>query len=38
MTEWLKRNGFSYRKPHVFPAKAQEEKQAEFISEYEKLK
>lgn len=38
MTSWLKNNGFSFIKPHGIPAKADPEKQKEFIIEYEKLK
>lgn len=38
MTQWLKRNGFSYHKPAVVPAKADAEKQKAFIAQYEKLK
>jgi len=38
MTQWLKRNGFSYHKPAVAPAKADAKKQKDFIDRYEKLK
>jgi transposase len=38
MTSWLKKNGFSFIKPHGVPAKADPEKQKQFITEYEKLK
>jgi hypothetical protein len=38
MTNWLKRNNFTFRKPHAFPSKADPEKQAAFAIEYEKLK
>ncbi len=38
MTKWLKANGFCYKKPHAVPAKADKEKQSEFIKHYEKLK
>jgi transposase len=38
MTQWLKRNGFSYHKPAVAPAKADAEKQKAFIALYEELK
>jgi transposase len=38
MTNWLKRNNFTFRKPHAFPSKANSEKQTEFAVEYEKLK
>ena len=31
MTKWLQRNNFSYKKPKGTPAKADPEKQAEFI-------
>ena len=35
---WLHNNGFSYKKPDRIPAKADREKQAEFIMNYKKLK
>lgn len=35
---WLHNNGFSYKKPDRIPAKADREKQAEFIKNYKKLK
>jgi len=38
MTKWLQANGFRYKKPHGVPAKADKEKQAEFIAHYEALK
>jgi len=38
MTKWLKANNFSYKKPHVVPAKANAEKQQNFIDFYKKLK
>ena len=37
MTKWLQRNDFSYKKPKGTPAKAEVEKQAEFIKYYEGL-
>lgn len=37
MTKWLVRNNFSYKKPKGSPAKADPEKQAEFIRYYEDL-
>ena len=37
MTSWLHRNKFSYKKPKGIPAKADPEKQAAFIKEYEHL-
>ncbi len=37
MTKWLIRNNFSYKKPKESPAKADPEKQAEFIRYYEDL-
>jgi len=37
MTKWLMRNNFSYKKPKGTPAKADPEKQAEFIRYYEDL-
>ena len=36
--KWLHRNGFSYKKPKGHPHKADKEKQARFIEEYNKLK
>lgn len=38
MTKWLKANGFSYKKPHAVPAKADKEAQKSFINFYKKLK
>lgn len=38
MRNWLQRHRFSYKKPAVVPGKADEEKQKEWIAEYEKLK
>lgn len=38
MTEWLKRNGFSYKYPKGMPAKADIEQQKQFVEEYDKLK
>lgn len=38
MTKWLQNNGFRYKKPHGVPAKADREKQEEFIECYHKLK
>jgi transposase len=38
MTSWLKSNDFSFIKPHGVPAKADPEKQKQFIAEYKKLK
>ena len=38
MNKWLKRHGFSYKKPKSMPYKADLEKQAAFIGEYQKLK
>jgi transposase len=38
LTQWLKRNGFSYKKPCLVPGKANAEKQKEWLAEYEKLK
>ncbi|MFZ1592973.1 MAG: IS630 family transposase [Chitinophagales bacterium] len=37
MTNWLKSNGFSYKKPKGTPAKADPIAQKEFIEEYEKM-
>lgn len=38
MTKWLHVNGFSYKKPHAVPAKANAEQQQEFIDYYRDLK
>lgn len=38
MTKWLHANHFRYKKPHGVPAKADKEKQAEFVEYYESLK
>lgn len=38
LRSWLKRHGFSYKKPAVVPGKANEEQQRAWIAEYEKLK
>jgi len=37
MTQWLERNGFSFKKAKGTPAKADPEQQAQFIKGYEKL-
>lgn len=38
MRDWLKRNGFSYKKPAVVPGKANAEQQQKWINEYNQLK
>jgi transposase len=38
MTSWLKNHDFSHIKPHEVPAKADPEKQKQFVEEYEKMK
>jgi transposase len=38
MRNWLKRHGFSYKKPALVPGKANEQQQQEWLAEYEKLK
>jgi transposase len=38
MLHWLKRHGFSYKKPAVIPGKANEQQQREWIKEYQKLR
>jgi len=38
MTQWLKRNGFSYHKPAGVPAKADHNAQVAFIAWYEQFK
>ena len=37
MTKWLKSNKFRYKKPHGVPAKADMERQEEFIAHYHSL-
>jgi transposase len=38
MTDWLNNNGFSFKKPHEVPARADPDKQEAFKKEYEILK
>ena len=38
MTQWLRRNGFSYHKPATAPARADKARQEAFIAFYENLK
>lgn len=38
MTKWLQENGFRYKKPHGVPAKADLQRQEEFITKYNELK
>jgi len=38
LTNWLKRHGFSYKKPKLVPGKADKERQTEWIKIYEDLK
>jgi len=38
MTQWLKRHGFSYKKPKLVPGKANKELQEDWIRTYEKFK
>ena len=38
MTKWLKANDFCYKKPHGVPAKADKQRQIEFINFYKELK
>lgn len=38
MRDWLRRHGFSYKKPALVPGKANEQQQREWLAEYEKLK
>lgn len=38
MRDWLKRHGFSYKKPSLVPGKANKELQEEWLKSYEKLK
>lgn len=38
MIKWLQHNGFRHKKPHAVPAKADLQKQEEFIAKYNELK
>ena len=38
MTKWLRRNGFTYKKPKLVPGKANPEQQEEWIEAYKDLK
>lgn len=38
MTKWLHANNFRYKKPHAVPAKANRERQEEFMGYYARLK
>ena len=38
MTDWLKRNGFTFHQPCGVPAKADAEAQQAFVTEYEAIK
>ncbi|MGC8483915.1 MAG: IS630 family transposase [Thermodesulfobium sp.] len=38
MTKWLQEHHFRYKQPHGVPAKADKQKQAEFVAYYEDLK
>lgn len=38
MTAWLKRHGFSYKKPALVPGKANQKEQEEWIEKYKDLK
>jgi transposase len=38
LRNWLKRHGFSYKKPAIVPGKANREKQEKWLAEYEKLR
>jgi len=38
MTQWLKGNGFSYKKPAVVPGKANQKAQEQWIQEYNEMK
>lgn len=38
MRHWLRRHGFSYKKPAIVPGKADERRQREWIAEYEELR
>jgi transposase len=38
MTQWLKKNGFSYKKPAVVPGKADKQAQEKWIQEYNETK
>jgi transposase len=38
MTDWLKRHGFSYKKPKLVPGKANQQQQEDWIKYYEDLR
>lgn len=38
LRNWLRRNGFTYKKPSLVPGKANEQQQKEWILKYEELK
>lgn len=38
MRHWLRRRGFSYKKPAIVPGKVNEQQQREWIANYEKLR
>src|SRR5215470_6020396 len=38
LRSWLKRHGFSYKKPAVVPGKADKNQQQKWLTEYEKLR
>lgn len=38
LRDWLRRHGFSYKKPAVIPGKANKEEQQKWLVEYEKLR
>jgi transposase len=38
LRNWLKRHGFSYKKPAIVPGKVDRERQEEWLAEYEKLR
>jgi len=38
MTNWLRRHGFSYKKPSLVPGQADPQKQEEWIKQYNALK
>jgi transposase len=38
LRQWLRRHGFSYKKPAIVPGKANKEQQEKWLAEYEKLR
>jgi hypothetical protein len=38
MTSWLRKHGFSYKKPRLVPGKADKDEQQKWIDDYAKFK